>query len=155
MLIYYRLSGGLACIALAVYAVIMLMIFKMVPVTLTLAGIAAFILSLGFAVDANVLIFERMKEEIRGGKALKAAIEAGFNRAWPAIRDSNISTLITCAILYWFGSKMFGGASVMGFAMTLGIGVLVSMFTAILVTRTFLRTTVFTPVAKKVSLFRP
>ncbi len=155
MLVYYRLSGGLACIALAIYAVIMLMIFKMVPVTLTLAGIAAFILSLGFAVDANVLIFERMKEEIRGGKALRAAIEAGFNRAWPAIRDSNISPLITCAILYWFGSRMFGGASVMGFAMTLGIGVLVSMFTAILVTRTFLRTTAFTPVARKVSLFRP
>ncbi len=155
MIIYYRLSGVLACIALAIYAVVMLMIFKMVPVTLTLAGIAAFILSLGIAVDANVLIFERMKEEIRGGKALRAAIESGFNRAWPAIRDSNISTLITCAILYWFGSRMFGGAMVMGFALTLGIGVLVSMLTAMVVTRSFLRTIATTPVAKKVSLFRP
>jgi preprotein translocase subunit SecD len=86
---------------------------------------------------------------------LRPAIEAGFNRAWPAIRDSNISTLITCAILYWFGSRMFGGAQVMGFAMTLGIGVLVSMFSAILVTRTFLRVTAFTALARKVSLFRP
>jgi len=155
MTMYYRLSGGLACLALAVYAAVMLMIFKMVPVTLTLAGIAAFILSLGMAVDANVLIFERMKEELRAGRTLRPAIEAGFNRAWPAIRDSNISTLITCAILYWFGSRMFGGAQVMGFAMTLGIGVLVSMFSAILVTRTFLRVTAFTPVARTLSLFRP
>ena len=155
MVVYYRFSGLLACLALAVYAAIMLMIFKMVPITLTLAGIAAFILSLGIAVDANVLIFERMKEEIRAGKSLGAAIEAGFSRAWPAIRDSNISTLITCAILYWFGSRMFGGAQVMGFAVTLGIGVLVSMFSAIVVSRTFLRTSVFTPVAKRLWLFRP
>ena len=155
MIIYYRLSGGLACVALAIYAVVMLMIFKMVPVTLTLAGIAAFILSLGIAVDANVLIFERMKEELRGGKALRAAIESGFNRAWPAIRDSNISTLITCAILYWFGSRMFGGAMVMGFALTLGIGVLVSMLTAIVVTRSFLRIMPLTPMVRKIWLFRP
>ena len=155
MVIYYRLSGALACVSLAIYAVVMLMIFKMVPVTLTLAGIAAFILSLGIAVDANVLIFERMKEELRGGKALKSAIESGFNRAWPAIRDSNISTLITCAILYWFGSRMFGGAMVMGFALTLGIGVLVSMLTAIIVTRSFMRITALTPMARKVWLFRP
>jgi len=155
MIVYYRVSGGLACLALAVYAAVMLMIFKMVPVTLTLAGIAAFILSLGIAVDANILIFERMKEELRAGRSLRPAIEAGFNRAWPAIRDSNISTLIICAILYWFGSRMFGGAQVMGFAMTLGIGVLVSMFSAILVTRTFLRVTAFTALARRVSLFRP
>lgn len=155
MMVYYRLSGGLACLALAVYASVMLMVFKMVPVTLTLAGIAAFILSLGFAVDANVLIFERMKEELRAGKALRSAIETGFNRAWPAIRDSNISTLITCAILYWFGSRMFGGAQVMGFALTLGIGVLLSMFTAIIVTRSFLRITSLTSLARKVPLFRP
>lgn len=155
MIIYYRLSGALACVSLAIYAVVMLMIFKMVPVTLTLAGIAAFILSLGIAVDANVLIFERMKEELRGGKALRAAIESGFNRAWPAIRDSNISTLITCAILYWFGSRMFGGAMVMGFALTLGIGVLVSMLTAIVVTRSFLRIMPLTPMVRKVWLFRP
>ena len=155
MMVYYRLSGGLACFALAVYTSIMLMVFKMVPVTLTLAGIAAFILSLGIAVDANVLIFERMKEELRAGKPLKTAIETGFNRAWPAIRDSNISTLITCVILYWFGSRMFGGAQVMGFAATLGIGVLVSMFTAIIVTRSFLRVTALTSLARRVTLFRP
>lgn len=155
MIVYYRFSGVLACLALAVYAAVMLTIFKMVPVTLTLAGIAAFLLSLGIAVDANVLIFERMKEEIRGGRSLGPAIEAGFSRAWPAIRDSNISTLITCVILYWFGSRMFGGSQVMGFALTLGIGVLVSMFTAIVVTRTFLRTSVFTPIARRIWLFRP
>ncbi|MFW6125657.1 MAG: protein translocase subunit SecD [Chloroflexota bacterium] len=155
MMIYYRLAGGLACLALAIYAAAILMIFKMVPVTLTLAGIAAFILSLGLAVDANVLIFERMKEELRAGRALRPAIEVGFNRAWPAIRDSNISTLIICAILYWFGSRMFGGAQVMGFAATLGIGVLVSMVTAIVVTRNFLRITALSALGKRSSLFRP
>jgi len=154
MILYYRVPGVLACIALFIYAAILLTIFKLWPVTLTLAGIAALILSLGVAVDANVLIFERVKEEIRGGKSLRAAIETGFNRAWPAIRDSNISTLITCAILFWFGST-FGAAPVMGFALTLGIGVAVSMFTAIVVTRTFLRTIVFTTLARRVSLFRP
>ncbi|MFQ5925790.1 MAG: preprotein translocase subunit SecD, partial [Dehalococcoidia bacterium] len=154
MIVYYRLSGVLACIALLIYGAIVLTIFKLWPVTLTLAGIAALILSIGIAVDANVLIFERMKEEIRSGRTLGAAIETGFNRAWPAIRDSNISTLITCAILLWFGSR-FGAAPVMGFALTLGIGVLVSMFTAIIVTRTFLRTIILTPLARRISLFRP
>lgn len=154
MILYYRVPGVLACIALFIYGAILLTIFKLWPVTLTLAGIAALILSLGIAVDANILIFERVKEEIRGGKSLRAAIETGFSRAWPAIRDSNVSTLIICAILFWFGGT-FGAAPVMGFALTLGIGVAVSMFTAIVVTRTFLRTIVFTPLARRVSLFRP
>ncbi|MBE0415849.1 MAG: protein translocase subunit SecD, partial [Dehalococcoidia bacterium] len=154
MILYYRIPGTLACIALIVYAAILLTVFKLWPVTLTLAGIAALILSLGMAVDANVLIFERMKEEIRSGRSLAAAIETGFARAWLAIRDSNISTLITCVILYWFGNT-FGAAPVMGFALTLGIGVAVSMFTAIVVTRSFLRAIVFTPVARRISLFRP
>lgn len=140
MLIYYRLPGLLANIALAIYSAIVFAIFKLIPVTLTLPGIAGFILSIGMAVDANILIFERMKEELRVGKVLGAAVEAGFNRAWPSIRDSNFSTLITCAILFWFGS-FFGASVVKGFAMTLAIGVLVSMFTAIVVTRSFLRVT--------------
>jgi preprotein translocase subunit SecD len=117
------------------------------PVTLTLAGIAAFILSVGMAVDANILIFERMKEELRIGRSLVASIEAGFSRAWSSIRDSNVSTLITCAILFWFGDQ-FGAALVKGFALTLAIGVLVSMFSAIMVTRTFLRLTIGTPLAR-------
>lgn len=154
MIVYYRLPGILASVALIIYATIVLSIFKLVPVTLTLAGIAALILSLGMAVDANILIFERTKEEIRSGKSLKAAIEAGFDRAWPAIRDGNVSTFITCAILYWFGSK-FGAAPVMGFALTLFIGVAVSMFTAIVVTRTFLRSITLTPLARRIALFRP
>ncbi len=154
MIIYYRLPGVLASLALIIYAAIVLTIFKLVPVTLTLAGIAALILSIGMAVDANILIFERTKEEIRGGKSLRAAIETGFNRAWPSIRDSNVSTFIICAILYWFGSR-FGTAPVMGFALTLFIGVAVSMFSAIIITRTFLRTIVVTPLARSISLFRP
>ncbi len=153
MIIYYRLSGVLASFALLIYAAFVLTIFKLVPVTLTLAGIAALILSIGMAVDANILIFERTKEELRAGRGLKAAIEAGFQRAWPSIRDSNVSTFITCAILYWFGNA-FGAAPVMGFALTLFIGVAVSMFTAIIITRTFLRVIVLTPVARRVGLFR-
>ena len=147
MITYYRLPGVLASIALVIYSLVALAVFKLVPVTLTLAGIAGFILSIGMAVDANVLIFARLKEELRSGKTLRAAVEAGFDHAWPSIRDSNVSTLITCAILFWFGST-FGGASIIkGFALTLAIGVLVSMFTAITVTRTFLRATVATPMA--------
>jgi len=103
-----------------------------------LAGIAGFILSIGMAVDANILIFERMKEELRAGRTLRAAIDAGFDRAWTSIRDSNVSTLITCAILFWFGMN-FGASIIQGFALTLAIGVLVSMFSAIFVSRTFLR----------------
>jgi preprotein translocase subunit SecD len=140
MLLYYRLPGLLADGALIIYAMLVFSLFKLIPVTLTLAGIAGFILSIGMAVDANILIFERMKEEMRAGKTLGAAIEAGFTRAWSSIRDSNMSTLITCLILFWFGSN-FGASIIRGFALTLGIGVLCSMFTAITVTRTFLRVT--------------
>jgi len=139
MILYYRLPGALASLALLVYLALVLAIFKTIPVTLTLAGLAGLILSLGMAVDANVLIFERLKEELRAGRTLKAATETGFNRAWIAIRDSNISTIIICGILYWFGSGIVESTQVMGFAATLFFGVATSMFTAIIVTRTFLR----------------
>ena len=137
MLLYYRLPGLAASGALLVYALVTLSIFKLIPVTLTLASIAGFILSVGMAVDANILIFERMKEELRSGKTIAAAIRAGEDRAWPSIRDSNTSTLITCAVLYFFGQQ-FGATIIMGFALVLGIGVVVSLFSAIFVTRTFL-----------------
>jgi preprotein translocase subunit SecD len=138
LLLYYRLPGLVACLALGIYGVVLLMIFKLVPVTLTLPGLAGFIVSFGMAVDANVLIFERMKEELRGGRGLGAAVEAGFSRAWPAIRDSNITTFIACIVLFWLGGVV-GAYEVRGFALTLFIGVALSMFTAITVTRTFLR----------------
>ena len=137
-ILYYRLPGLVACLSLAVYGAVLLAIFKLVPVTLTLPGLAGFIVSLGMAVDANVLIFERMKEELRGGRSLGAAAETGFNRAWTAIRDSNITTFIACLILFWLGGTL-GALMVRGFALTLFIGVALSMFTAIVVTRTFLR----------------
>ncbi len=137
MALYYRLPGVLADGALLVYALVTFALFKLIPVTLTLPGVAGFVLSMGVAVDANVLIFERMKEELRNGRSLSMAIDLGFSRAWPSIRDSNLSTLITCAILYWFGST-FGASIVKGFSLTLAVGVLVSLFTAITVTRTFL-----------------
>jgi preprotein translocase subunit SecD len=127
MILYYRISGFVAVLALIIYGVILLMIFKLVPVTLTLPGVAALILSIGMAVDANVLIFERMKEELRAGRTLGAAVEAGFNRAWPAIRDSNITTFIACIVLYWFGGTL-GAFMVRGFALTLFIGVALSCF---------------------------
>jgi preprotein translocase subunit SecD len=152
MILYYRLPGVLASAALIVYTSLTLMIFKMVPVTLTLSGIAAFVLSVGMAVDANILIFERMKEELRRGRTLNSAIDIGFRRAWSSIRDSNVSTLITCLILYWFGDQ-FGAALVKGFAITLAIGVLVSMFSAITVTRTFLKLIVGTRLAHNHWLF--
>jgi len=134
MLVFYRLPGLIACLGLIYYALVVLAIFRLIPVTLTLAGIAGFVLSVGMAVDANVLIFERMKEELRLGKSLPAAMEAGFNRAWNSILDSNVSSLITASILYLFGSS-----TIRGFALVLIIGVLLSMFTAITVTRTMLR----------------
>jgi preprotein translocase subunit SecD len=137
MALYYRLPGLLADLALLCYAVITFALFKLIPVTLTLPGIAGFVLSIGVAVDATVLIFERMKEELRAGRSLRNAIDLGFSRAWPSIRDSNLSTLITCLILYWFGNT-FGASIVKGFSITLALGVLVSLFTAITVTRTFL-----------------
>jgi preprotein translocase subunit SecD len=137
MALYYRLPGIVADMALIVYALTTFALFKLIPVTLTLPGIAGFVLSIGVAVDANILIFERMKEELRAGRTLAQGIDLGWSRAWPSIRDSNLSTLITCLILYWFGST-FGASIVKGFALTLAIGVLVSLFTAITVTRTFL-----------------
>ncbi|HEX8940272.1 MAG TPA: protein translocase subunit SecD [Candidatus Limnocylindrales bacterium] len=134
MLIYYRLPGLVADTALIYYALVVYAIFRFIPVTLTLAGIAGFVLSVGMAVDANILIFERTKEELRVGKTLPAAIEAGFNRAWNSILDSNVSSLITAGILYWFGSS-----TIRGFALVLIIGVLTSMFTAVTMSRTLLR----------------
>ncbi len=133
MVVYYRFPGVMAVIALLIYSLLVLAIFKLWPVTLTLAGIAGFILSIGMAVDANVLIFERLKEELRAGKPVRQSIDEGFKRAWLSIRDSNSSSLITCLILYWFGSSL-----VRGFAITLAIGILVSMFSAITITRNFL-----------------
>lgn len=133
MLIWYRLPGLIATIALTLYAIVNLALFKFIPVTLTAAGIAAFILSIGMAVDANVLIFERMKEELKKGKGVSTAIQDGFARAWLSIRDSNISSMITAVILFWFGTSI-----IKGFALVFGIGVLVSMLTAITVTRTLL-----------------
>jgi preprotein translocase subunit SecD len=135
----YRLPGIIADLALIVYALASLMLFKLIPVTLTLPGIAGFILSIGMAVDANVLIFERLKEELRAGRTLSQAIDLGWSRAWPSIRDSNISTLITSLILWLFGNT-FGASMVKGFSVTLALGVGVSLFTAIIVTRTFLHT---------------
>ncbi len=153
MIVYYRLPGALASATLMFYAFSVLAIFKLIPVTLTLAGIGGFVLSIGMAVDANILIFERMKEELRLGRTLGAAIESGFRRAWPAIRDSNITTFIVCAILYWLGSSIIASAPVMGFAATLAIGVAVSMFSAFIVTRTFLRIFAETRLGQKTSLF--
>jgi preprotein translocase subunit SecD len=137
MALYYRLPGVVADLALLCYALITYALFRLIPVTLTLPGIAGFVLSVGVAVDANVLIFERIKEELRSGRSLRLAIDLGWKNAWPSIRDSNFSTLITCAILFWFGNT-FGASIVKGFSLTLALGVLVSMFTAIVVTRTFL-----------------
>jgi preprotein translocase subunit SecD len=137
MVLYYRLPGVIADLALLAYATITFALFKLIPITLTLPGVAGFVLSLGVAVDANVLIFERLREELRSGKALRQAIDLGFRRAWPSIRDSNLSTLITCGILFWFGST-FGASIVKGFSLTLALGVMVSLFTAITATRSFL-----------------
>ena len=138
MTLYYRLPGLAASVALIIYATLVLAIFKILPVTLTLSGVAALILSIGMAVDANILIFERMKDELRAGRTLLMSINIGFDRAWPAIRDGNVSTLITCAILFWFADQL-GASIVQGFAATLAIGVAVSMFTAITVSRSLLR----------------
>jgi preprotein translocase subunit SecD len=138
MILFYRVPGLISVIALLIYTAMVFALFRIIPVTLTLAGIAGFILSIGMAVDANVLIFSRLKEELRAGHKIHRAIEAGFDHAWPSIRDSNVSTMITCVILYWFGQ--FTGATIItGFALTLFVGVAVSMFTAIFVSRTLLR----------------
>jgi preprotein translocase subunit SecD len=137
MILYYRLPGVVAVVAIAIYGLITFALFKLIPVTLTLSGIAGVLLSTGSALDANILIFERLKEELRNGRSLKQAIDLGWKRAWPSIRDSNIATIITSVILFWFGSAS-GASIVKGFALTLSLGVLVSLFTAVVVTRTFL-----------------
>jgi preprotein translocase subunit SecD len=148
MVVHYRLPGVVASGALIYYALVVYALFRLVPVTMTLAGVAGFVLSVGMAVDANILIFERSKEELRVGKSLPSAIEAGFNRAWNSILDSNVSSLITASILFLFGSS-----TIRGFGLVLIIGVLVSMFTAITVTRTVLRLVVAQPWARRASLF--
>jgi preprotein translocase subunit SecD len=140
MVIYYRVPGVVAVLALAFYALFTFALFKFIPVTLTLPSIAGFLLSTGGALDANILIFERLKEELRAGRTLRQAIDLGWKRAWPSIRDSNIATLITSAILFWFGSA-YGATFVKGFALTLALGVGVSLFTAVVVTRNLLSIT--------------
>ena len=155
MTAYYRLPGFVASLALVYYGVLLMAIFKLFSVTLSLAVIGGFVVSIGMAVDANVLIFERMKEELKTKRTLGAAIEAGFGRAWSAIWDSNVTTLIAAVILLWVGSSIAGGEQVKGFAVTLSIGIAVSMFTAIIVTRTLLRLFVGTRLAKKIWLFNP
>ncbi|HBF41616.1 MAG TPA: protein translocase subunit SecD [Anaerolineaceae bacterium] len=141
MLIYYRLPGAMAVISISIYAAVVFALYKLIPVTLTLPGIAGFLLSTGGALDANILIFERMKEELRNGRNLRQAVELGWTRAWPSIRDSNIATLITSIILFWFGST-FGASIVQGFALTLMLGVVISVLAAVFITRTFLRISV-------------
>ena len=148
MLMLYRLPGVIACVALVYYTILVLAIFRLVPVTLTLAGVAAFVLSIGMAVDANILIFERMKEELRAGKTIQSAIEAGFNRAWNSIFDSNVSSLITAGLLYYFGSSV-----IKGFALVFVIGVLCSMFTAVTLSRQMLRWVVRQPWARRAAFY--
>ena len=153
MIAYYRLPGFLASLALIFYATLTLTICKLWPITLSLGSIGGIIVSLGIAVDANVLIFERLKEELRAGRTLGAAVEAGFHRAWSAIWDSNMTTFIACIILYWLGSTAVHNAAVIGFAVMLFVGALVSIFTAVLVTRTLLRAIVGTGLSTKTWLF--
>jgi preprotein translocase subunit SecD len=148
MLLHYRLPGAVASFALIYYAILVYALFRLIPVTLTLAGIAGFVLSVGMAVDANILIFERTKEELRSGKSLAQAVEAGFARAWNSILDSNVSSLITAMILYLFGSSV-----IQGFALVLILGVLASMFTAIVVTRSILRVIVKREWARRAWLY--
>ena len=154
MLAYYRMAGVVASLALVFYAVALLALFKMIPVTLTLSHIGGFILSIGMAVDANILIFERMKEEMRIGRTLASSMEVGFSRAWPAIRDSNVSTMITCLVLLWFGDRL-GGGLVTGFAISLFLGVAVSMFTAVVVSRNLLQLTGLIGMTHRISLYTP
>jgi protein-export membrane protein SecD len=137
MLVYYRVPGIAADLALLVFVLLNFAVFKLVPITLTLPAITGFLISIGTAVDGNILIFERIKEEMRAGNDLENALEAGFNRAWQSIRDSNFSTIIICGILFMFGQTP-GASIVAGFAVTLAIGLIVNLFTAVIVTRTFL-----------------
>jgi preprotein translocase subunit SecD len=141
MIIYYRLPGALAIAAILNYGLIVLALFKLIPVTLTLPGIAGFLLSTGGALDANILMFERLKEELRGGRNLRQAVDLAWKRAWPSIRDSNVATLITSLVLFWFGSA-YGATIVKGFALTLALGMAVSLLSAIFVTRTLLAVSV-------------
>ncbi|GAH29157.1 unnamed protein product [marine sediment metagenome] len=134
MIFFYRLPGILSALALGIYAVVVLSLFKLIPVTLTLAGIGGVILSIGMAIDANILIFSRMREELRGGKSFAQSVEDGFNRAWPAIRDGNLTTLIVAIILFGFGTSF-----IKGFALTLSLGILISMLSAIFITKNFLK----------------
>ena len=154
MIAYYRMAGVVASLSLIFYSVIILAAFKLIPVTLSLPNIGGFILSIGMAVDANVLIFERMKEEIRVGRTLASSMEVGCSRAWPAIRDGNLTTLITCGVLLWFGNRL-GGGLLNGFALTLAIGVLASMFTAVVVSRNLLQILAWIGLGQRVSLFSP
>ena len=154
MVMYYRMAGLVAAVALIIYTAAVLSVFKLVPVTLTLAGAAAFILSIGMAVDANILIFERMKEELRLGRTLTSAIDIGFSRAWTSIRDGNVSTLIICAILFWFGQRL-GASLIAGFALTLAIGVTLSMFSALTVSKTLLNLLNFSPLGRRRGVFSP
>jgi len=140
MILFYRLPGVVSVVALVMYAALSSAVFKLIPVTLTLAGIAGFILSIGIAVDANVLVFERLKEEWRTGKGLLEALEESFRRAWPSIRDGHVTVLISAAVLYGFSSS-----AIRGFALTLAVGVLLSLFTAVISTRTILRLLAHTP----------
>jgi protein-export membrane protein SecD len=148
MIANYRLPGVLSALALLFYTLVVYSVFRLIPVTLTLAGVAAFILSIGMAVDANILIFERMKEEIRAGKTLGPAIEAGFNRAWSSILDSNVSSLLIAGWLFWQGTSV-----IRGFALVLAIGVLVSMFSAVVVTRTLLRMVIHREWGRRIELY--
>ena len=154
MILYYRMPGIIAGAALLIYTLMLIAVFKMLPVTLTLSGVAAAILSIGMAVDANILIFERMKEEMRAGRPLFSSINIGFNRAWSAIRDSNVSTLITSGILYWFADTL-GATIVQGFAATLAIGVVLSMFSSIVISRTLLRIVALSRIGRRLRWFVP
>tara|TARA_B100000941_G_C28502396_1_gene555167 strand:- start:26 stop:1945 length:1920 start_codon:yes stop_codon:yes gene_type:complete len=154
MISYYRVPGLVASLSLIFYSLLLLAVFKIIPITLTLSGAAAVILSIGVAVDANILISERTKEELRSGRNIFASISEGFSRAWPSIRDSNVSTIIICIVLYWFGDR-FTTSVIQGFALTLGIGVLISMFTAFSVSRLLMRLISSTPVGIKKNLYDP
>ena len=158
MMAYYKVPGVVSSLTLIIYVVFVLAIFKIIPVTLTLSGAAALILSIGFAVDANILIAERIKEELLSGRNLLNSISIGFNRAWPSIRDGNVSTIITAIVLFWFGSR-FSTSVMQGFALTLGLGVLISMLTSFYVNRILIvivsrfkivsNTNLYIPVVKK------
>ena len=154
MVAYYRMAGIVAAVALVFYSIVVLSVFKLIPITLTLPHIGGFILSIGLAVDANILIFERIKEEVRVGRTLASAMEVGFNRAWPAIKDGNVSTIITCGVLLWFGSRL-GGGLINGFALSLMIGVAVSVFTAVVLSRNLLQLMAWIGLGRQISLFTP